>query len=145
MRSSPRDLAAGCNGRVWSGIRRLTALAALPQASGAFLGGAERIPLGLGALSALFPVSPGAALGPIPRASVLSPAYLMWPVPPGVSVGATDTTVLGFLFWVYGSCSEFAWLRASSKSGRLLGLIITSVDLSTIAFEKDRWPFRSSV
>ena len=29
---SPRDLAVGCNGRVWSGIQRLTALATLPQA-----------------------------------------------------------------------------------------------------------------
>ena len=45
----------------------------------------------------------GAALGPIPRASVPSPAYLMWPVPPGVSVGATDTTVLGFYFGLTGA------------------------------------------
>ena len=34
----PRDLAVGCNCRVWSGIRRLTALAALPKR---VLGGRE--------------------------------------------------------------------------------------------------------
>ena len=82
-----RDLAVGCNGRVWSGIRRLATPAALPQARFTRV---ER----LSGDSLLFPR--GAALGPIPRASVPSPAYLMWPVPPGVSVGATDTTVLGF-------------------------------------------------
>ena len=62
----PRDLAVGCNGRVWSGIRRLTALAAFAQAR--FRG--QGVPLWGDSLHC----SPGAALGAIPRASMRSPA-----------------------------------------------------------------------
>ena len=91
---SPRDLAVGCNCRVWSGIRRLTALAALPKR---VLGGRE-FPLCGDSLHC----SPGAALGPIPRASVRSPASLEITVPPRSVRWSTDTTGQGLLLRLRG-------------------------------------------
>ena len=110
---SPRDLAVGCNCRVWSGIRRLTALAALPKR---VLGGRE-FPLCGDSLHC----SPGAALGPIPRASVRSPASLEKVVPPRSVRWSTDTTGQG-LYCAYEGSEQNEWPQDIESEDEALGL-----------------------
>ena len=122
---SPRDLAVGCNCRVWSGIRRLTALAALPKR---VLGGRE------------FPSVE--TLCTVPLARLWVPYHvracahqLHWRLLShhGVSVG--QRTLLGRGFYcAYEDSEQIEWPQGIGSQDERLGLSLSAqspVDLST--------------